>query len=140
MLLQIAVLYNRTLDLRWTDSTSTVHLLHSFDVYAVTESNIVKGNYFASKTLEDIGLHEVGHIFAVENKLNGVAIAKKAYYSITGKHISTKYLRELLSREISANAADQTVEIIAEMFVAERNNPTEFVKQFMALIRTGNML
>ena len=107
---------------------------------AITESNIANGKYFASKTLEDIGLHEVGHIFAVENKLNGVAIAKKAYYNITEKHISTKYLKELLGREISANAADQTVEIIAEMFVAERNNPTEFVKQFMALIRTGNML
>lgn len=102
---------------------------------AITESNIANGKYFASKTLEDIGLHEVGHIFAVENKLNGVVIAKKAYYNITGKHISTKYLKEYLRKEISLNAANQDSEIIAEIFVAEKNNPSEFVKQFMALIR-----
>lgn len=100
----------------------------------VTESNIVKGNFFASKTLEDIGLHETLHIFAEENKLNGLEISRKAYYNVFGKHVSAKVVNRLLVNEVSPNAAAKRAEIIPEVIVANKYNPTKFIEEFLTLL------
>lgn len=102
----------------------------------ITEQNVVNGKVFASKTLEDIALHEIGHIYAKENGINGLDISKKVYYNMTGKYVSGKLLNKFLAKEISPNAANKQVEIAAEVIVCNKYKPDdEFVRKFMALLK-----
>lgn len=102
----------------------------------ITEQNIVNGKFFASKTLEDIALHEIGHIYAKEKGINGLDISKKVYYNMTGKYVSGKLLNKFLAKEISPNAANKQVEIAAEVIVCNKYKPNdEFVRKFMALLK-----
>lgn len=100
----------------------------------VTESNIVNGEWFASKTLEDIALHEIGHIISEENNVNGLAIAKKAYYNVNGDYVSRQVLREFLRTEVSPYSSAYDTEVVTEVIVGNKNNSTEFTKEFVALL------
>lgn len=101
----------------------------------VTEYNIINGAQFSARTLEDIALHEMGHIISEENSMNGLAIAKKAYYNVTGKYASTSLLKERLTKEVSHYAGDVNTEIIAEVIVGNKNNPTKFTEEFISLLK-----
>lgn len=102
---------------------------------AVTEYNIVNGGKFASKTLEDIALHETGHIIEREKNVNSIEIAKKAYYNVTGKYVSTKMIKNYLPNAVSRYSAQVQNEIVSEVIVANKNRPTEFTKEFISLLK-----
>lgn len=102
---------------------------------AVTEQNIVIGKQFASATLEDIALHETGHIIAEEKNVNGLEIAKKAYYNVTGKYYSPQMIREHLSKEVSYYSSVLDTEIVSEVIVGNKNKPTDFTKEFILLMK-----
>lgn len=45
---------------------------------AITEGNMVHGNRFSSRNIEDIAFHEFGHILSQKTGNIGVEIAQKA--------------------------------------------------------------
>lgn len=100
-----------------------------------TEHNITNGNRFASKTVEDIALHETGHIIAEEKALNSIDIARKAYYNVTEKHAAPGRVRKYLAQEVSLYCAEDDVEIVAEVIVGNKNNPSDFTKAFVKLVK-----
>ena len=102
---------------------------------AVTERNIISGKEFASVTLEDIALHETGHIIAEEKGANGLEIAKKAYYNVTGKYYSPQMIRDHLLKEVSYYSSVLDTEIVAEVIVGNKNKPTKFTKAFISLMK-----
>lgn len=54
---------------------------------SVTEQNITKDDMFASKTLEDIVIHEYGHIINYAIGYIGVDLALEAYYNTYGSEL-----------------------------------------------------
>lgn len=103
----------------------------------VTEYNIVNGMEFASRTVEDIALHETAHIISRENDVKVLAIAKKAYYNVTGKYMSPQEIKERLGTDVSKYAMRDNAEIIAEVVVRNKNNPSEFTEAFILLLKEG---
>lgn len=103
----------------------------------VTEYNIVNGMEFASRTIEDIALHETAHIISKENDVKVLAIAKKAYYNVTGKYMSSQEIKERLGTDVSKYAMRDNAEIIAEVVVRNKNNPSEFTEAFISLLKEG---
>lgn len=101
----------------------------------ITEFNITNSNRFAARVLEDIALHEAGHILAKEKGLNGIEIAKKAYYNVTNEYISPNRLRKYIAQEISIYTMDGDEEIIAEILVKHKNKPTDFTSSFIELMK-----
>ena len=101
---------------------------------ATTEYNICYGDYFASKTVEDIALHEMGHIIAAEYKINGLAIAKKAFYNIYNRYYSPQLLRVLIEEQVSEYATEDNSEIVPEVIVANKNRANEFTQLFLLLM------
>lgn len=101
----------------------------------ITEFNITNSNRFAARALEDIALHEAGHILAKEKGLNGIEIAKKAYYNVTNEYISPNRLRKYIAQEISIYTMDGYEEIIAEILVKHKNKPTDFTSSFIELMK-----
>lgn len=101
----------------------------------VTEYNITKGKRFASRTVEDIALHETGHIICKEYDVNVLAIAREAYYNATEKRIGPGYARSILVEEVSPYTARADTEIIAEVVVGNKNKPTKFTEEFVSLLR-----
>ena len=101
---------------------------------ATTEYNISYGNYFASKTVEDIALHEMGHIIAAEYNINGLAIAKRAFYNIFNRYYSPQMLRVLLKEHVSYYSSTDSAEIIAEVIVVNKNGSNEFTEFFVLLM------
>ena len=101
----------------------------------ITELNIISGQRFASRTVEDIALHEIGHIFAKEKGINGLAIAKAAYYNKFEEHLSSKRIKEVLEKEVSRYCKAATSEIVAEVFVSNKYNPTPFSVECMRLLK-----
>ena len=104
----------------------------------ITEHNITNGGKFASKTLEDIALHEMGHIVGREIDKNSIEIAKKAYYNITGKYVSTKMINKYLTTHVSLYSSEEPAEVFAEVLVGNKNKPTAFTKEFIALLKGGS--
>ena len=102
---------------------------------ATTEYNICYGNYFASKTIEDIALHEMGHIVAAEYNINGLVIAKKAFYNIFNRYYSPQMLRVLLKEHVSEYSSTVCAEIIAEVIAANKNRANEFTELFVLLLK-----
>ena len=102
---------------------------------ATTEYNICYGNYFVSKTIEDIALHEMGHIVAAEYNINGLVIAKKAFYNIYNRYYSPQMLRALLDEQVSEYATEENAEIVPEVIVANKNRANEFTEMFVLLLK-----
>lgn len=101
----------------------------------VTEFNITNGAQFSARTLEDIALHEMGHIISKESGAKPLAIAKKAYYNVTGKHMSPGQISERLVKDVSYYAGTGNEEIISEVIVRNNNNPTNFTEEFISLLK-----
>lgn len=75
------------------------------------------------------------HVFATENGVNGLAIAKKAYYNANGKHVSSQMIFGYLRTDVSRYSATNKDELIAEIVVRNKNNPTDFTKAYVLLLK-----
>lgn len=103
----------------------------------ITEYNITNTKRFASRTVEDIALHEVGHIISNEKAVNSLELCKKAYYNMAEKYVSRKMLKQYLLKEVSMYASSAETEIVSEVIVRNKNHPTEFTKAFVSLLMGG---
>jgi len=122
-------------DFAITDGKTITFNSKALRLREITEANIATGGRFASATLEDIALHETGHIIEQENSVNAIEIAKKAYYNISGKHVSTKMIKTFLPSVASKYSAQMEHEIVSEVIVANKNSPNEFTKEFVSLLK-----
>lgn len=120
---------------------------------SITEQNILNGGmYFASTNAEGIAAHEYGHIFASVFGNKGLETAKRAYYNVYGKTLSDgevlSYLETAISeyaveysgdieRDAFKNAVKATKfkEIIPEVIAKSRTDDSEFVTEFIRLLR-----
>lgn len=120
---------------------------------SITEQNILNGGaYFASTNAEGIAAHEYGHIFASVFGNKGLETAKRAYYNIYGKTLSDgevlNYLETAISEyaveysgDIERDAFKKAVkatkfkEIIPEVIAKSQTDDSEFVTEFIRLLR-----
>lgn len=72
----------------------------------ISEKNIVNGGIFASPRLQDIVIHEYGHSLSAQYGNRGVEIAKKAYYNLYRKEITTPEILDYLEDKISTYCAE----------------------------------
>ena len=125
-------------DFAITDGNTIIFNSKALRDRTITEYNIINIKRFASKTVEDIALHETGHIISKENNVNGLAIAKKAYYNVFGKYASSKEIRAYLDKEVSLYSTEAQSEMVAEVIVRNKNKPTKFTEEFVLLLKGGS--
>ena len=115
----------------------------------ITEKNLVSGGYFAASRLEDIVIHEYGHVFSSVYGNKGVEIARKARYNITGTESSIGEILTYLNDNISSYATafptngvrpsvfdlKKYKEIIPEVIVKHIQSPDVFTTEFIRLLK-----
>lgn len=106
----------------------------------ITEMNILNGLEFASTTVEDIVVHEYGHIFVSIKGNKGLEIARKAYYNVFGESPSDEAMATFLYEHISPYSMKVTgrnnlPEIIPEVLAKNNSNPSEFTRTFVELLK-----
>lgn len=103
----------------------------------ITEANILAGHKFASKTVEDIGVHEYGHAFASIKVNRGLEIAQQAYYNAYGTELSEDGIREFLSTHVSIYSVlgKNDSEIIPEVLAKNNSTASVFTKEFVELLK-----
>lgn len=110
---------------------------------AVTERNIAKGNMFASKTLEDIVIHEYGHVISYAKGNKGVDLVQKAYYNTYKKELYINDLPSFLIERVSKYAATMKKksfrEIIPEVLAKNNSQPDDFTQEFVSLLKRWMM-
>ena len=118
----------------------------------ITERNIAIGGQFASVKVQDIAVHEYGHVFSAFKTNKGLEIAGKAYYNIFGKQADDDTILEYLYSNISKysiylkkeknkNALfnrRKYKEIIPEIFAKHNANPDNFTEEFIKLLKELN--
>lgn len=115
---------------------------------AITERNIAIGAQFASSTVEDIVVHEYGHIIATIKGNKGLEIAGKAYYNVFGKEASFDELLDFLDGNVSpysttfrGKAKDEYkrkyTEVISEVLAKNNSKPDDFTEEFVKLLKGG---
>ena len=67
----------------------------------VSEKNIANDGEFASPRLQDIVIHEYGHVLSAQYGNRGVEIAKKVYYNLYRKELNADEILEYLDKNIS---------------------------------------
>ena len=105
----------------------------------ITEQNIIFGEQFASSCVEDIAVHEYGHIISTIKGNKGLEIAGKACYNVYGKVIESDDLIDFLDENISnysttvvkGNYTEVTTEILAK----NNSKPNAFTKEFVKLLK-----
>lgn len=116
---------------------------------AVTEENIANGQMFASVTVEDMCVHEYGHIFSTAKGNKGLEIARKAYYNVYGEEIGTDELLEFLDSDVSSYSIffdpeqgksqrfhqKRYKEIISEVLAKNNSDPSGFTEEFVDLLK-----
>lgn len=104
---------------------------------AVTEANInAEPGYFASTKIEDLSAHEYGHVYSRINGINGLAVAKQAYYNVYGEEISDAALEKYLKNNISKySILNHNKEIIPEILAKDNSNRTEFTAECIRELR-----
>lgn len=113
---------------------------------AITEENIALGGQFASSTVEDIVVHEYGHIITAAKGNNGIEIAEKAYYNVFGKKANTDELIDFLESDISPYSITSKggksgtykrkyTEVIPEILAKNNSKPNDFTKEFVKLLK-----
>ena len=135
-----------------TKNTITFNAL-SLRNRSVTEQNILNsGTYFASTNAEGIAAHEYGHIFASVFGNKGLETAKRAYYNVFGKTLSDSEALRFLETAISGYAVEYSgdierdalknsvkatkfKEIIPEVIAKSQSDDSEFVTEFIRLLR-----
>ena len=121
---------------------------------SITEQNILNsGMYFASTNAEGIAAHEYGHIFAYVFGNKGLETAKRAYYNVYGKTLSNGEALGYLETAISGYAVEYSgdieldafsnavkatkfKEIIPEVIAKSLTDDSEFVTEFISLLRS----
>lgn len=111
----------------------------------ITVANIVKDDYFSSKTFTSIITHEYAHILEKQYGKKGIDITRKVLYNI-GEKIDTddgvlNYLRKNISEYSSEYDEDIFFvnnklvynDVIAEVFAKHNDTPTEFTKEFIKI-------
>ena len=68
----------------------------------ITEENIKKSGIFASEDIDDISVHEFGHILSEIKGNKGIEITKKAYYNIYNRSISDSEALMYLKKNVSS--------------------------------------
>ena len=106
----------------------------------ITEMNILNGHQFASTTVEDIAIHEYGHVFASAKGNKGLEIARKAYYNVFNESASDEDIAKYLYDNISPYSMKVTgrrnlPEIIPEVLAKNNSNPSEFTQKFVELLK-----
>lgn len=113
---------------------------------AITESNIALGEQFASTTVEDIIVHEYGHLISAEKGNKGIEIAEKAYYNVFGEKANTDELVDFLESSISPYSITSKggksgaykrkyTEVIPEILAKNNSKPDDFTKEFVKLLK-----
>lgn len=109
----------------------------------VTERNIAKDNMFASKTLEDIVIHEYGHVISYAKGNKGVDLVQKAYYNTYKKELDFNDLPSFLIEHVSKYAATMKKksfrEIIPEVMAKNNAHPDDFTREFVSLLKRWMM-
>ena len=106
---------------------------------SVTTENILNGNYFASRTVEDIAAHEYGHVFTALKGNKGIEFAKEAYYN-TFNEVCTdekivEYLRGHVSMYCVALSGAKFKEIIPEILAKHNSSADRFTSEFVKLLK-----
>lgn len=108
--------------------------------------------YFASNRIEDIVIHEFGHLVARIKGNRGIEIAMRAYYNVYNKEISydniVKYLKYNISEycvvyrgELKRDRALGKIkytkhnEVISEVFAKHYSKPNDFTREFVKLLK-----
>ena len=115
----------------------------------ITELNIATGNSFASSSLEDIFVHEYGHVIANIKGNRGIEIARKACYNLYGREFETDELLDFLRSNVSIYSTTYTAkkkgylsydpkrfkEIIPEVLAKNNCNANDFVAEFLNVLK-----
>ncbi len=105
----------------------------------ITEQNIVLGDQFAASCVEDIAVHEYGHIISTAKGNKGLEIAEKAYYNVFGKTAEIDELMDFLDGNISNYSTTvknrKYTEITPEILAKNNSNPNAFTKEFIKLLK-----
>lgn len=105
----------------------------------ITERNIGTGAQFASSCVEDIAIHEYGHVISATKGNKGLEIAGKAYYNICGKNLETDDLIDFLDENISNYSTtfsrNKYGEVTPEILAKNNSKPTDFTKEFFKLLK-----
>ncbi len=82
----------------------------------VTERNIRNSNYFASLRIQDVVVHEYGHVLASQYGNRGIELAKETYYTLYKKELSTdeiiKYLEDNISLYSTSYYGDYQEDVV----------------------------
>ena len=118
----------------------------------ITEENIKKSGIFASEDIDDISVHEFGHILSEIKGNKGIEITKKAYYNIYNRSISDSealmYLKKnvsLYSISYNGDYEDDILrgrvkvtkynEITSEVLAKDKYKSTKFTREYLRLLR-----
>lgn len=115
----------------------------------VTERNLTEGNYFAASKLEDIIIHEYGHVFSSVYGNKGIEIARKARYNISGIDSTLDEILAYLDDNVSGYASvfptdgknhsmfdlKKYKEVIPEVIVRHKHSPDDFTTEFIHLLK-----
>ena len=117
----------------------------------VTERNIRNSNYFASPRIQDVVVHEYGHVLASQYGNRGIELAKKTYYTLHKKELSVdeiiKYLEDNISLYSTSYYGDyqedvvfnkvnlkKYKEITSEILAKNEYNNTLFTEEYVKLL------
>lgn len=115
----------------------------------ITERNLAAGGLFAGSRMEDIAIHEYGHVFSSQKGNKGIEIARKARYNITGAESSLDEILSFLDANVSDYSTTYPIdgkppslldlkkyrEIIPEVLVKHTNSPNDFTSEFLRLLK-----
>lgn len=115
----------------------------------ITEQNISDEGIFASRKIEDIVVHEYGHVFATFKCNKGLEIARMAIYNISGVETTLDEAIRYLSKNVSPyaikfpskNSSPQYFdikkykEVIPEVLAKHNSTPDAFTSEFVRLLK-----
>lgn len=106
----------------------------------ITESNILNGGLFASKTVEDIAVHEYGHMIVAAKGNKGLEIAQEAYYNVFGQTASIDDVLDFLDDNISSYSTTfdhkhNYTEVVSEILAKNNSAPDDFTEEFVKLLK-----
>lgn len=107
----------------------------------ITKQNVAADSYFASTCVEDIVVHEYGHIISYSKGNKGIEISGKAYYNVFKEAIDQDRLLDFLESNISTYSTtcskNKYTEIIPEILAKNNSNPDKFTEEFCKLLKEG---
>lgn len=116
----------------------------------ITEENLRKAKRFAGVKIENIAVHEFGHIIAQRTGHKGLDVVKQAYYNVHNKTITdgeaVVYLRDNISQysiisnyvvgyEDGTKREKKYKEIESEVLSKHNNSPDAFTIEFVKLLK-----